>query len=86
MSLIFLLVPEIENLDLPVDPEEKEDEAKDVKMQILSKLVEDEKLALMALDGFLLVLSDEGEITYVSENIADILGLAKVIKDTRELE
>lgn len=88
MSVIIILVPEIENLNLPVDPEkpeEKEDEAKDVKMQILSKLVEDEKLALMALDGFLLVLSDEGEITYVSENVADILGLAKVTKDKQTL-
>lgn len=55
-------------------------------MQILSKFVEDENLALTALDGFLLVLSDEGEITYVSENIADILGLSKVRKWTRMIE
>lgn len=73
------LVPEIENLDLPVDSEKPTDEdSKDVKMQILTKFVEEEKLALKALDGFLLVLNDEGEITYVSENIADILGLSKV--------
>jgi hypothetical protein len=79
-KLFFLvLVPEIENLDLPNEPQKATDEdSKDVKMQILSKLVEEEKLALKALDGFLLVLSDEGEITYVSENIADILGLSKV--------
>lgn len=77
---MFFLVPEIENLDLPVDAAKTtdEEESKDVKMQILSKFVEDENLAMMALDGFLLVLSDEGEITYVSENIADILGLSKV--------
>jgi hypothetical protein len=67
-------------LDLPVDTKKsaQKEESKDVKMQILSKFVEDENLALTALDGFLLVLSDEGEITYVSENIADILGLSKV--------
>lgn len=71
-------------MDLPVEPEKasEEEESKDVKMQILSKFVEDEKFALMALDGFLLVLSDEGEITYVSENIADILGLSKVTRQT----
>lgn len=67
-------------MDLPVETENplQEEDSKDVKMQILSKFVEDEKLALMSLDGFLLVLSDEGEITYVSENIADILGLSQV--------
>jgi PAS domain-containing protein len=64
---------------LPVDSDKTtEEDSKDVKMQILSKFVDEEKLALKALDGFLLVLNDEGEITYVSENIADILGLSKV--------
>lgn len=56
----------------------EEEETKDVKSQVLSKFVEDEKLALMALDGFLLVLNDDGDITFVSENICDILGLSKV--------
>lgn len=56
----------------------EEEETKDVKSQVLSKYVEDEKLALMALDGFLLVLNDDGDITFVSENICDILGLSKV--------
>lgn len=85
-NILYILVPEIENLDLPVDPEKNadEEESKDVEMQILSKFVDKEKLALKALDGFLLVLSDEGEITYVSEGIADILGLAKVRNCRRE--
>lgn len=66
-------------MDLPdTDKNADEKDSKDVEMQILSKFVDEEKLALKALDGFLLVLSDEGEITYVSEGIADILGLAKV--------
>lgn len=56
----------------------EEEKTKDVKSQVLSKYVEDEKLALMALDGFLLVLNDDGDITFVSENICDILGLSKV--------
>lgn len=77
---ISLLVPKIKNLDLPVDEVTKADdeEEKEEKSQVLSKYVDEENLALLALDGFLLVLSDEGDITYVSENIADILGLAKV--------
>lgn len=57
---------------------EDDDESKDVKPQILSNYIEDEKFALMALDGFLLVLNDDGDITYVSENISEILGLAMV--------
>lgn len=64
-------------MDLPIDAE-ADQESKDVKMPILSKTVEDEQCALLALDGFLLVLSDDGDITYVSENIADVLGLSKV--------
>lgn len=54
------------------------DEENEEKSQVLSKYIDEENLALLALDGFLLVLSDEGDITYVSENISDILGLAKV--------
>lgn len=72
------LFPKIKNLDLPVENEvNDEEDSKNVKMQILSKYIEDEQFALMALDGFLLVLNDDGDVTYVSENIADILGLSK---------
>jgi hypoxia-inducible factor 1 alpha len=45
----------------------------------LKKIVEDDKFALKALDGFLLVLNAEGDITYVSQNIAEYLGLSKVV-------
>lgn len=57
--------------------DEKED-SKDIQMQLILKDIDDNNLTLKALDGFLLVLSDEGDVTYVSENICDILGLSKV--------
>lgn len=36
------------------------------------------QLLKQTMDGFLLVLSNEGDITYVSENIVDFLGITKV--------
>lgn len=47
-------------------------------MQLILKHIDENHMTLKALDGFLLVLSDEGDVTYVSENICDILGLTKV--------
>lgn len=49
----------------------------DIKLS-LSTLVDNEQLALKAIDGFLLILSDNGEITFVSPNISEFLGLAQV--------
>jgi hypoxia-inducible factor 1 alpha len=68
-------------LDIPIEriKSTEGEDSKDVKMQILSKHVEDEQFAIMALDGFLLILNDDGDVTYVSENISEILGLSKVI-------
>lgn len=37
-----------------------------------------ENLVMEAVDGFLLVLSDDGDIIFVSENVADILGIQQV--------
>jgi len=71
----------IQNLDMPIeveDEEKEEEETKDSKMKVLSKMIEEENLTLDALDGFLLVLSGDGDVTYVSDNIGDVLGLAKV--------
>lgn len=60
-------------------PAAAEDEnSKNFEKKILKSLVEEEKFALQAMDGFLLVLSDDGDITYVSDNVAEHLGLAKV--------
>uniref|UniRef100_A0A336K5R8 CSON002255 protein n=1 Tax=Culicoides sonorensis TaxID=179676 RepID=A0A336K5R8_CULSO len=51
---------------------------KDVKISPLINQVESEKMALKSLDGFLLILSGDGDITYVSENISDFLGLSQI--------
>lgn len=56
----------------------KNETSKDMKLNVLSKIVESEKCALMALDGFMLILDGEGDITFVSENITEYLGLSKV--------
>lgn len=80
LKLFSIVVPEANKLDDGVSLASATDDEQheDVKPQILSKFIEDEMFALNALDGFLLVLSDDGDVTYVSENIGDILGLAKV--------
>lgn len=78
---MLFLVPKIKNLDLPIEGEQSTadaEEPKDDKMQVLSKYIEDEEFALTALDGFMLVLNSDGDITYVSENINEILGLSQV--------
>lgn len=86
-TVFFSVVPKIKNLDIPpitteqdtLKKEVEEEDSKDFKMKLIAKFIEDEKLALQAMDGFLLVLSNDGDVTFVSENINDILGLSKVI-------
>lgn len=39
---------------------------------------------LKALDGFLMVLSEDGDMIYISENINKCLGLAQVLQTIRE--
>lgn len=41
---------------------------------------DNESVFLKALDGFMMVLSDEGDIAYLSENVKDFLGISQVIK------
>lgn len=80
-SFFSVVVPEANKSDdcVPLASISEDDEQQeDVKPPTLSKFIEDEMFALNALDGFLLVLSDDGDVTYVSENISDILGLSKV--------
>lgn len=65
--------------DEPLEPLKKEDEdSKDFKINLLNDLVEKENFALQSLDGFLIALSGDGDVTYVSDNISDYLGLSKV--------
>lgn len=42
------------------------------------KCAEASELLKQTMDGFLLVLSNEGDVIYVSENIIDYLGITKV--------
>lgn len=54
------------------------DMEEDSKPAMNELALEREKLALLSLDGFLLVLSADGDITYISENVSDYLGLSQV--------
>lgn len=54
------------------------DEEEDSKAALNELALEREKLALLSLDGFLMVLSADGDITYVSENILEYLGISQV--------
>lgn len=44
-----------------------------------------EQMLIKALDGFLLVLSEEGDITYASANITELLGLQQVKEESQIL-
>lgn len=59
-------------------PPIKQTKIADDKDEILNKLVDSEFFALQALDGFLMVLSAEGDVTYVTETISEHLGIAKI--------
>ncbi|GAB0087527.1 protein similar [Sergentomyia squamirostris] len=56
-----------------------DDNDNDVKELVaMPKYFEMEKMILGALDGFLLALSTDGDVTYVSQNVADILGIQQI--------
>ncbi|XP_055700385.1 protein similar isoform X2 [Phlebotomus papatasi] len=62
-----------------VDNDTVDDNENDVKsLVVMPKYFETEKMILGALDGFLLVLSTDGDITYVSQNVAEILGIQQI--------
>lgn len=78
LNILFLFsVPNIEALSKTMDKEFDVD-SEDVKVSPLINKVDSDKMALKSLDGFLLILSGDGDITYVSENISDFLGLSQV--------
>ncbi|XP_055587328.1 protein similar [Uranotaenia lowii] len=54
------------------------DERLDTKLSLEDLAMENENLALQTLDGFLLVLSADGEITFVSENVCEYLGISQI--------
>lgn len=78
--LYLILVPKFKSFSKLIDENDSNDalDVKDAKILSVTSQVETEQMALNSLDGFLLVLSGEGEITYISENISDSLGLAQV--------
>lgn len=55
-------------------------EQADIKSEKDTNVEDSEKMLLSALDGFLLVVSDDGDITYASENVVDFLGINQVIQ------
>lgn len=64
-----------------IETENLEGKMVDTKPVIdLESLFEDtnEHMAMQALDGFLVVLSTDGDIIYVSENINDYIGIQQV--------
>lgn len=77
MVTFSVSVPNIQSLTKPLN-ESYDLDAEDVKVSPLIHMVDSEEMALKSLDGFLLVLSGDGDITYVSENISEFLGLSQV--------
>lgn len=59
-----------------------EEDVKPSRDALLGK--EAEQMLIKALDGFLLVLSEEGDITYVSANVTELLGLNQVRNSIRK--
>lgn len=43
-----------------------------------TEFVLDDEMLVQAMDGFLLVLSVDGDVTYVSENVTEYLGIQQV--------
>lgn len=74
----FLVVPNPEDMN---ETENSEGKIVDTKSVVdPESLFEDadEHMAMQALDGFLVVLSTDGDIIYVSENINDYIGIQQV--------
>jgi hypoxia-inducible factor 1 alpha len=76
LFLFLISVPQLKDASDETKTSSADDNDEDSKMS--SDELEDEHATLKSLDGFLLVLSVDGDITYVSENIAEHLGLTQV--------
>ncbi|XP_065078536.1 protein similar isoform X2 [Ochlerotatus camptorhynchus] len=57
---------------------DESDGEEDSKAALNELALEKEKLALLSLDGFLLALSADGDITFVSENVLEYLGISQI--------
>lgn len=44
----------------------------------INKTLREESVFLKSLDGFILVVSSEGDFVYLSENVSDYLGITQV--------
>ncbi|XP_052562291.1 protein similar isoform X1 [Culex pipiens pallens] len=85
LSIAFLrvrdmleLFPDIGKKVAAEQEKDGEDVDQDSKAALSELMIEQEQLALQTLDGFLLVLSADGDVTYVSENVGEFLGIAQI--------
>lgn len=82
LSIAFLRVRDMLELFPAIGELAKKDDGsggdEDSKEALSELMIEQEQLALQALDGFLLVLSVEGDVTYVSENVGEYLGISQI--------
>ncbi|XP_058813465.1 protein similar [Topomyia yanbarensis] len=71
--------PKSENTGDSVEDDITESEdVKETKLALEELAIENEKIALQTLDGFLLILSADGDVTYVSENVSEYLGISQI--------
>lgn len=56
----------------------------EAKLSLKSLGLDPETIALQTLDGFLIILSADGDVTYVSENVNEYLGISQVSKPASE--
>ncbi|XP_058055586.1 protein similar-like [Anopheles bellator] len=67
-----------ETMKIKEDCDEPMETVVENKLDLAVLGLEPEKLTLSALDGFLLILSADGDVSYVSENVIEYLGIAQI--------
>lgn len=89
---LFVTVPDFqskeqitikEDNDVSMDSME-EFQYNEAKLSLKSLGLDPETIALQTLDGFLIILSADGDVTYVSENVNEYLGISQVSKPASE--